>query len=427
MRNPPQDDVHTLRFTGLRHRKGPLTWSQRSMWNNIQRLKPDDRHLNQLLRLTLPEAVPVERVSQAVRELLGRHEALRTTYSTDARGTPVQQVQGAGEVTLAAYRREPGTDAAETWPPSLTERFELDTHLPLRVALGLHDGMVCNVVLCLSHLATDAYSNRILRDELRTLLTAGSDPRRLLEPPTAQPLDLASEQQESSPERLAATYAYWRELMASAARTRFDAPTGAPMSPRFWHGEYSSQEMFEASSAVAKHARISEAAVLLAAMFTPLGGELRQTRLPVWLRAGNRFRPETRRSVTYLCQNVPMMCEVGPAGFRDAAVQAHRSMMRASRHSSYDPDRVAGLAAPGAPFPSVTYNAIGRHGPARSVAGDRFRWIEKLDHEGILIFANVFMGSSVSLLADSALLPPDRLHTCLRETKHILVSANREC
>ncbi|MDP4500502.1 condensation domain-containing protein [Nonomuraea turcica] len=407
--------MQVIAFDGSDDRSGPLSWSQKSMWNNIQRLASNDQHLNQLIHLVLPQPVSMERVSAALRTILRRHESLRTTYPLGPDGVPVQKVRGGGEVSAHLYDQE---------SPDLGERFDVANQLPLRLALGLRGRLVDRVNLCLSHMATDAYSNRILRAELKILLSESSDHRTLLEEPTAQPLDIAHAQQAASADqRYQETYAYWREVMTQAPDPPFDIQPRTPASPRFWHGRYLSGEMYEASRALAKYARMSESAIILAALLEPLSNEMRYTRFPLWIRSSNRFRPEVKRSVTYLCQNVPVVVDVAPSEFLEFAGRVHRTIMQAYRHGEYDPDVATSILPGGVHYQAMTYNAVARPRTPTSTNTKQFQWIEKFEHEKILLFANAFLGSGISLLADTAILSPDQLESCLRRAERIIVSA----
>ena len=70
-----------ISFQGSRGGAAPLTWGQRSVRRWIDWLGPHEASLNVPYVLPVPPGADVTAVGRALRHLVERHEALRTTYS----------------------------------------------------------------------------------------------------------------------------------------------------------------------------------------------------------------------------------------------------------------------------------------------------------------------------------------------------------
>ncbi len=117
------------------------------------------------------------RSSQAVRDVVARHEVLRTTYR-EIDGVPYQIVNdaGPGSVRPVAVRRACGDDDAWLQAELDNERrhvFDLEGALPIRAAvLSTPDAHVVSLVV--HHIAADHWSAMVLFNDLLAAYRPGA-------------------------------------------------------------------------------------------------------------------------------------------------------------------------------------------------------------------------------------------------------------
>ncbi|WP_238995635.1 condensation domain-containing protein [Streptomyces cyaneogriseus] len=427
-----------LAFSGLPSRTGPLTFGQQAMWNNLKKITPHDEHVNICFPVPLREGVAVGSVTEALRTLLTRHEALRTVYRDDGGGAPRQEVRGSGAVEVlvvecAASSREQGRQTAKQ---EINRHFDPAADLPLRVALVRWDGGVRELLLSVCHLASDAAGNAVIRRELTHLLT----PRRPSLPPVRgrQPVDHALWERSEKVTRAQTRRAdYWRRTFMECAAVPPMRPAGDGRSgegARFRHGELLSPGLDAAASVAARGLGVSQAAVLLAALTEELARRAGAARLPMFLRVANRHFPGVKETVACLAQNSLLLVGADPAGLHRTAVNIHTGMMKALLHAHYDPavrDGVqADLAELGVrlrPEELSTFNHIPSHLYSRPNAvpvpgGGRFTWLEEAENEHFRFFVNAGPGDRLSLFADTRHLPADAVEDCLRQASRRILA-----
>ena len=144
----------------------PLTPQQEEIWLQW-RLDPGDTgyHLVALVPLTGHE--PLERVGNAVRVIVARHDALRTSYPEDADG-PYQRLRDPDHITVDLDPRDVADiDDARR---DLRRPFDLTAEVPWRATLyRIDEATVLGVAI--HHIAFDGHSVTILERELGTLLS----------------------------------------------------------------------------------------------------------------------------------------------------------------------------------------------------------------------------------------------------------------
>ncbi|MFI7635176.1 condensation domain-containing protein [Nonomuraea sp. NPDC049400] len=435
---PEQMGSLSLEFSARRVDSGPLAWAQKGMWNNIRAIAPDDQHLNVTLTLDVPDGgSSVDRVLTALRTLVARHDALRTTFRTGDDDRPLQTIGGQGviPVTLAG-----GPEAARRLCDAQSglgaRRFDLAVDLPLRVGLVMVGDRVRTVVLCLSHLVVDGWANQLLLDELAALLTGA----RELPPVTRQPIEQARYEREVLAPRLGdRVAAYWHKVLSSCPPPA-DAftPRAEPMAPRFWQGDYLSKASLRASQMLAARHGVSQASVFLAAASRVLTVYAGRDTLPVLLRVSNRFAPEVKRSVLYLCQNIPVLLENGGAPFPKLVRSVHLAALRAYQCSQYDPDHVKAMLDemhhPSVISDLITLNVVSQGaaidgdpgcpdgaGPRDLLQDSSFTWRRRFENERIRLFLSVFGGLSYQVIGDTSYFPPEQIKATVQLIEATLV------
>ncbi len=210
----------------------PLSYAQARLWFLAQ-LAPESPFYNMhsVLRLTGP--LDVGALERSCREIVWRHEVLRTTYPTVA-GSAVQRIEEKPlDLPLVDLSGLPA-ESRETVADRLAEAFgrlpfDLARSLPLRVALLRLSPASARLLIDVHHIASDGWSHGRLHRELLILYETFSQglPSPLPELPL-QYADYAIWQRERlSGEGLAELLSYWRDRLDGAPST-LDLPTDHP-------------------------------------------------------------------------------------------------------------------------------------------------------------------------------------------------------
>jgi len=158
----------------------PLSSAQLRQWFLWQLDRTSNAyHVGQALRLD--GALDGAALAQALRELLRRHDALRTRFHVQPDGTPLQTPAAPDDPALAQAVREhdlrgPGTaDAIEAAAAAHVRAafetpFDLETALPLRAEVLTLGAAEHVLVIVAHHIVADAVSMQVLFDELSALL-----------------------------------------------------------------------------------------------------------------------------------------------------------------------------------------------------------------------------------------------------------------
>ncbi|MEU6730259.1 amino acid adenylation domain-containing protein [Nonomuraea wenchangensis] len=192
----------------------PVSFVQRRMWF-IDQVHGSAAYAV-ATALDLRGDLDVSRLRGALRELVRRHESLRTVFQAPD-GEPVQVVLPAGDVPLPVEECadvEPALRAAAAEPFDL-ERGPLFRARLLRAAKDRHV-----LALTFHHIVVDGWSIALLRSELAALYNG----ERLPEPRLGY-RDFARRQREQSPD-----LAFWRERLRGAPHG-LDLPTDRPRPP----------------------------------------------------------------------------------------------------------------------------------------------------------------------------------------------------
>ncbi|MGW2649906.1 non-ribosomal peptide synthetase [Streptomyces sp. NPDC001393] len=198
----------------------PLSYAQRRYWFLHQLEGGETWNMPSALRLTgrLDQAALVA----ALRDVVERHEILRTTYVTDAAGEPHQRILPAAEapVPVPVVDVLP-EDVDEAIAEAVAHEFDLAAEIPFRATLLRCSPEEHVLVLAIHHIATDGSSGAPLARDLAEAYAARRDGRAPgWEPLPVQYKDYTLWQREvlgdfADPDSLgAAQLDYWREELA---------------------------------------------------------------------------------------------------------------------------------------------------------------------------------------------------------------------
>ncbi|MGH9822355.1 MAG: amino acid adenylation domain-containing protein, partial [Blastocatellia bacterium] len=205
-----------------RERSLPLSFGQERLWF-IHQLEPEGTAYNIPVALRLMGVLKFDALVQALREIVGRHEVLRTRYA-DLEGFPVQVIGPVAtlttplvDVTTTPLELQKLVVSRQILNEALRP-FDLAAGPPFRVSiLRLADGDYV-LLATMHHIVSDAWSASILSSELSRLYQAYStgDCSPLPDLPV-QYADYAVWQREwLQGEHLEGLLRYWRHQLAGA-------------------------------------------------------------------------------------------------------------------------------------------------------------------------------------------------------------------
>ena len=258
----------------VRPERVPLSFAQRRLWF-LNQLEEAGSAYHVPVAVELAGELDVAALEAALRDVLARHEVLRTVFPAQG-GQPYQRVLQAGELTWnlpvtevpltgnpVAGTAGPAGDAVAELVASLAGRqFDLAAEIPVRAGL-LVTGLDAHVlVLVIHHIASDGWSMGPLARDISVAYAARREGREPGWPPLPlQYADYAIWQREllgdvADPGSLAGVQLdYWRQALAGAPQ-ELALPTDRPRPPvPGYHGHAAAVQV---SPEV--HARLAELA-----------------------------------------------------------------------------------------------------------------------------------------------------------------------
>jgi len=207
----------------------PLTDSQREIWLACQMGADASCAFNEGVSLDLRGRLDVSALTQAIQDLAGRHDALRTTFDPDGE---LQRVDDTGTVPMSVVDLPDGKAADDEVRLILAQEartpFDLTRGPLARARLLRFSAEHHLLVLTAHHLAADGWSTNVLLDELASLYSSRRKTAPSALPAAARFGDFAAREKarREGPEG-AATEAYWLEEFASVPPV-LDLPSDRP-------------------------------------------------------------------------------------------------------------------------------------------------------------------------------------------------------
>ena len=201
----------------------PASFSQQRLWF-LDKLEPGQNTYNVPFAIRLSGALNVEAMERSLCELIRRHEVLRTTFSEDELGKPIQLVAAEQEFELAVWdlRNFPPESREDEAKRRVVEHVRLPfdlQHGPLfRANLLRLDETEWVLALAFHHIIVDGWSWGVVLRELSAIYQAFADGKP--SPLAALPIqygDYATWQQGwLQGERLDNLLAYWKQQLNDA-------------------------------------------------------------------------------------------------------------------------------------------------------------------------------------------------------------------
>jgi hypothetical protein len=399
----------------MRFARGPLTLGQRIVLESLSQRSAEADYTYNIDRVVpVPPGTDLAGVRVAVQALLGRHEALRTRFPAGGRE---QVVDGAGMLSLLMCG-----SVEEARTALVTEPFDVFSEWGIRIAVVSRNDRPRSVVLCLSHLAVDAWAANLVVDDLRALLRGVHRPS-----PALRPLDQAAAESTPDSQRAQAeALAHLRKVLLAAP----PEPDDAAPDPDAWHlGVLRSTAVDPAARAVAARCRTTAAVVYLAAVAVGLGAG------PHVLKTITHNRLTSAEMSCVAPFALDMFVPVDASGEKFDALVARTwdAYREAARHSRYDPAAVRPLvdeiaAERGSrPDLSVLVNDVrASTRPPAAAGASTFTWGEPFRLPGLtryLAIADDGAAVTLSLLANGSALPKARIPAFLHGMERLIVAA----
>ena len=315
----------------------PASFAQARLWF-LDQLDPGSATYNLALTLRVEGAIDASALERALRELVARHEALRTTFVA-VDGVPYQAIQSTFDLRL--HRVEVASDEA------LDEAVRREIHVPFDLARGpvvratlvRRDATTHVLVLAVHHIATDGWSMELLVGELSALYEACA--ASLPSPLGAPAIDYADfsvwQRAALDDAALAPQIAFWSEHLAGAPAA-LELPTDRPHPVTKQHrgARIALRLPAESSGRVRALGRRQGATpfmVLLAAFQGLLARWSGQNDIVVGTPVANRTRRELEGVVGFFVNTLPLRTSFeGDPSFVELVRRVKRSAVAAYAH-----------------------------------------------------------------------------------------------
>ncbi|NBC46059.1 amino acid adenylation domain-containing protein, partial [Corallococcus exiguus] len=330
-----------------RTRPLPLSFAQQRLWF-IDQLQPGTSLYNVPMAVRLEGALDVAALERALREVVRRHEVLRTTFREDESG-PVQVVSP--EPALALEHHDfTGSPPEAAWRlarEAAARPFDLAKGPLLRALLLTSAPREHLLVVVVHHIVSDGWSMTLLVREVALHYGAFARGQAVPLPPLGvQYADFGVWQREwMQGPRLEKQLDYWKRQLAgvpSALELPTDLPRPAARSGRgARHELLLSRELTEALKALAQQEGASLFMVLLTGWQVLLSRYAGQEDVTVGSPVAGRTRGEVEGLIGLFVNTVVMRTQVEPsASFRALLHQVRETVLAAHEHQEFPFERL---------------------------------------------------------------------------------------
>ncbi|MFC0107906.1 non-ribosomal peptide synthetase [Kibdelosporangium aridum] len=338
----------------------PLTAKEEAVW--LLRYLPVDHGVsNEALCMFVDGRLDRALLTEALRHVTARHEAIRTVFPDTADG-PVAVVLPASDVDVEVQTAESHPDTANEDALLFCRKpFDMTTETGLRVgcfAVGSHD-LMC---FAFHHLCSDAASMSVVVDELTTIYDALVDgrpvPAALLEPGRSAPVAPADE----------GGIQFWREHVAGAdpAQQRLAFGRPDPDVPRMtgagYHHELSDAAQ-RALPELRRTLRTTENIVMLSAYQLALVLHGAGPDVVVGTRLAGRELDE-RTAVGWFASTVPLRTRVDVNGtFRELVAMVGANFLAGMTHRNVSFEALRTTRDPETAWRTPLFRHVFNYGP----------------------------------------------------------------
>ncbi len=331
----------------------PLSLTQQPLWL-LQELEPDaDRayHIGGASRLE--GLLNVDAMERALRELVSRHEALRTRFDLDDDDMPSQIVEDASKWQLALESVEDFEAAQLRAKAALAEPFDVEQGPLFRAWLLKINSEDHVLVLCMHHLVSDGWSKGVLWGELSELYEALS--QGLPSPLSPLPLQFADyaawHRTSLQGAKLERQLSYWTQHLRGAPPA-LELPTdrARPAQQSYAGACYRWSMPASLERSLAALGRAHDATLfmtLLSAMAIWLGRQSGQSEVVIGAPTANRTRAELEGLIGFFVNTLALRIDLsGDPSFEALLLRVKDVALNGYMHQDAPFDRVVEALKP---------------------------------------------------------------------------------
>ena len=323
----------------------PLSFAQQRLWF-LQQLEPESTVYNEAMAIRMRGPLNVEALTQAAREIMRRHDVLRSTYPTidgqtyqsidpslhESWTVPVIDLRG----IPAAQREE---EAQRRIAQQVQRPFHLDREVPWRTALLQLDEEEHIALNIMHHIITDAWSMEVFVRELTTLYAALSagQPSPLPEIPLHYSDYAQWQRQWLEGGVLDSELGYWRRHLNGSLPV-LELPTDHPRpSVQTYSGRRYplavETSLSQALHALSRHEGVTLFMILLAAFNVLLYRYTQQDDLLIGSPIANRIHPELEPLLGCFVNTLVLRTDLsGNPTFRELMQRVRKITLEAYEH-----------------------------------------------------------------------------------------------
>ncbi|MBD2510596.1 non-ribosomal peptide synthase/polyketide synthase [Nostoc muscorum FACHB-395] len=323
----------------------PLSYAQQRLWF-LDQFEPDSPFYNIPIGLRFVGSVNIAALEQSFKEIIHRHEALRTNFvSVDGKPTQIIQIEPNWSLTVVELQHLALTEqekaAQKLVQQQAIEPFDLAHDALIRATLVVLSPTEQWLSVSIHHVVSDGWSIGVFIEELQALYNAYSQgqPSPLL-PLPIQYADFALWQRQwLVGELLNSQLSYWKEQLANAP-TFLPLPTDRPRpAVQTFNGAYLefalSVELTQQLTKLSQQQGVTLFMTLLAAYNTLLYRYTGQEDILVGSPIANRDRSEIEGLIGFFVNTLVMRTEIsGDRSFSELLTRVRDMAMEAYAHQN---------------------------------------------------------------------------------------------
>lgn len=328
----------------------PLSFAQQRLWF-LDRLQSDEGAYNVSRAFWLTGQLNVEALRTALKDIIGRHQSLRTTFGEDEDGRPVQIISPDSDPALTAVDLRPFPDPRTEALVRLTREsvrpFDLQSGPLFRPYLWRTADEEHLFLLVMHHIISDAWSLSVFYKELSILYAQEQDGRTGILPPLAtQYTDFAHQQRERlQGAGLERHLAFWRPYLAGRpAWLELPADHARPPVQRFNgrnHHLKLSQNLSEALKALSRKQKTTPFTTLMAAFNLLLARYTGSSDILIGTPTANRNETGIQPLIGFFVNILPVRTDLsGNPTFIELLQRVHNSLTGILAHQELPFERL---------------------------------------------------------------------------------------
>ena len=337
----------------------PLSFQQRGLWFLTQMGDDVGANENISLAVRLRGHVNIAALSRAFSTIIERHEILRTLFSRDALGNPVQSVTPARafELTSVDLCADGSLDAGSAMQASIRQevnrRFDLTRDLLLRASLVYPAVDEPILLLSVHHIAADGGSIGILIKELSALYGAyaagAENPLPSLKARYRDYVRWQTEHRQSDQETADAKY--WRHQLTGVPAVH-ELPVNHPRKSNPEFRGATLKMSIDADTMGQFHSLCAQSTATLfmglhAAFAMLLARYSNQTTIAIGTAVANRERPEFHELIGLFANTVVLRSDLSEdPSFVDMLRQSRKTTLDAYEHQAFPFEKVVEMLRP---------------------------------------------------------------------------------